>query len=296
MSIKRRGRTVVPICMRVPLTSALLCTNGRFADFLCGRNPTTEDELLHASRFCAKVRRRAYPTRGTFREMVGTFFHTLDPGVADRIRKAAAPRIYPSRTYIFHEGDPGTGVFVVETGLLRIDRTTPRGRIVLLDLAISGALIGDLSAIDGERRSASLSTVTKSTVRHLSADAFRTMMNDDASIRDAVMARLVRRIRALSNQYLETAAMDAPARVAAGLVRLVHIEQYLGRIAADTGGEVDLRMPISQEELGQWTGLTREGAVKGLGTLRTIGLVETGRMRVRIADFAELERRAKTDE
>lgn len=257
---------------------------------------TDRVELVQTSHLCAKVRGRVYPVVGMTQTMVGTFFSTLDPVVVDRIRDAAASRTYPSRSYIFYEGDPGTGVYVVESGLLRIDRTTPRGRVVLLDLAIEGALIGDLSVIDGDWRSASLSTVTECSVLFLPAQAFRVMLRDDPAIQTAVMQRLTRRIRSLSTQFLETSTMDASARVAAALVRLVHIEQTLGRIDHGVSGPLDLHLPISQEELGQWAGLSREGAVKGLSTLRSIGLIETGRKRVYIDDIDELERRAKTDE
>jgi len=104
-----------------------------------------------------------------------------------------------------------------------------------------------------------------------------------------VTQRLAQRIRALSTQFLETSTMDAPARIAARLVRLVEIEQTLGRLDPDAGGAIDLKLMISQEELGQWAGLGREGAVKGLRTLRSIGLIETGRMWVRINDMQALK-------
>ena len=227
--------------------------------------------------------------------MVGTFISGLVQVVAERIRESAAPRNYPARSYIFYEGDPGNGVFVVESGLLRIDRTTAHGRIALLDLAIRGSLIGDLSVIDGAPRSASLSTVTESSVRFVPAAAFKEMIAGDPAIQAALIERLARRLRALSTQFLETSTMNAPARIAASLVRLVEIEQTLGRLDADHHGAIDLKLPISQEELGQWSGLAREGAVKGLTTLRSIGLIETGRKRVRITDIDELERVARDD-
>lgn len=252
-------------------------------------------ELVQRRRKCAKVRRRRYPLRVRLPNMAGTFFSGLDQAVVDKIRQAAVPRTYSARSYIFYEGDPGTGVFVVESGLLRIDRTTPRGRIVLLDLALKGALIGELSVIDGERRSATLSTVTECSIRHLPAETFRTMVRDDPAIQSAVMRRLARRLRELSTQFLETSAMDAPARIAARLVRLVDIEQTLGRLELNGNGTIDLKLPISQEELGQWAGLSREGAVKGLSTLRSIGLIETGRKRVVINDLDELQSTARTD-
>lgn len=227
--------------------------------------------------------------------MVGTFISGLDQAVADKIRESAIPRTYSARSYIFYEGDPGNGVFVVESGLLRIDRTTAHGRVALLDLAIRGSLIGDLSVIDGSPRSASLSTVTECSVRFLPAAAFKQLVADDSAIQTALIERLVRRIRALSTQFMETSTMNAPARIAASLMRLVEIEQALGRLDDDLHGAVDLKLPISQEELGQWSGLTREGAVKGITTLRSTGLIETGRKRVHINDIDELERTARDD-
>lgn len=86
--------------------------------------------------------------------------------------------------------------------------------------------------------------------------------------------------------------LDAPHRIATRLLRLVEIEQALARCKVQPDGSADLRLPISQEELGQWSGLSREGAVKGLGTLRSIGLIETGRKRVHITSLARLERHA----
>lgn len=224
-----------------------------------------------------------------------TFLSGLDPASAAEIRELAAPRTYVERSYVFHEGDPGNGVFIVESGLLRIDRTTASGRVALLDLAIRGSLIGELSVIDNAPRSASLSTITECEVRFIPAAAFTAMLANNSAIQAALVARLARRLRALSTQFLETSTMNAPARIAASLVRLVNIEQALGRLDDDVLGSVDLKLPISQEELGQWSGLTREGAVKGLSMLRTNGLIETGRKQVHITNIAELERTARND-
>ena len=226
--------------------------------------------------------------------MAATFLSGLDVQTAEKIREAGVSRTYSARSYIFYEGDPGNGVFVVESGLLRIDRTTPNGRIVLLDLAIKGALIGELQVIDGEPRSATLSTVTDCVVRYIPAAVFRTMLRDEPEVQTAVMHRLARRLRELSTQFLETSTMDAPSRVAARLMRLIEIETTLKGSQLDSVGSVDLKLPISQEELGQWAGLSREGAVKGLGTLRSVVLLETGRKRVRITNVAELAKWAES--
>lgn len=213
----------------------------------------------------------------------------LDPDSARRLWASAGPsRTYAARSYIFYERDPGNGVFIVESGLLRIDRSTPSGKVALLDLAIQGAIVGELPAIDGEARSATLSTVTEARVRHVPLNTFRELMRTEPAIQSALLVRLARRLRALSSQFVENSTMDAPGRIAARLIRLVEIQQTLADSHKEPTSPIDLKLPISQEELGQWAGLGREGTVKGLAILRSLDVVETGRMRVRILDHARL--------
>lgn len=213
---------------------------------------------------------------------------------AERIRELGNRRTYPARSFIFHEGDESNGVLLIEHGLARIDRTSASGRVVLMDLASEGRVIGELGAIDDEPRSATISTITDTVTYHLSARTFRDLLSEDNELQGAVLRSVVDRLRGLSDQFVETSILDAPRRIASRLLRLVEIEQELGRCRVQTDGSVDLKLPISQEELGQWSGLSREGAVKGLGTLRSIGLIETGRKRVVIKTVARLEEHAES--
>lgn len=219
--------------------------------------------------------------------------HAAQQLIGDRLREAGNTRTYPARSFIFHEFDESGRVMVIDSGLARIDRTSLSGRVVLLDLVSAGRVIGELGAIDDSPRSATASTITDTTVYHVTANEFREMLNADSELQGAMLTVVAQRLRALSTQFVETSIMDAPARIAARLVRLVEIEQALGRCEIDSDGSVDLKLPISQEELGQWSGLSREGAVKGLGTLRSIGLIETGRKRVHITDFDRLVHQAE---
>ena len=215
--------------------------------------------------------------------------------IGDRLREAGNARMYPARSFIFHEFDESGRVMVVDSGLARIDRTSLSGRVVLLDLASAGRVVGELGVIDDSPRSATASTITDTTVYHVTATEFRAMLDADRELQGALLSVVAQRLRALSTQFVETSIMDAPARIAARLVRLVEIEQALGRCDIGADGSVDLKLPISQEELGQWSGLSREGAVKGLGTLRSIGLIETGRKRVNITDFDRLVQQAEAN-
>lgn len=200
-------------------------------------------------------------------------------------------RSYPARSLIFHLGDPGGSVFLVESGVVRIDRTTTTGKIVLINLMAANEVFGELSAIDNAPRSASASTVTDARIRRVQAEEFRELLGERSDLQAALLESVTARLRSLTTQFVENSSLDAPALMASGLLRLVEIERELGRSTVAADGSIELPLLISQEELGQWSGLSREGAVKGLATLRSVGLIATGRKRVTIYDLAGLEAR-----
>ncbi len=215
--------------------------------------------------------------------------------VAERLRSVGARRTYATESFIFHEGAEPTHVFAIESGLARIEHSTRSGRIVLFDLATVGRVFGEIAAIDHQPRSATVVTITETTVHIVSAADFRQMLAADSELQAAVLRTVTHRFREQSSQFVETSIMDAPSRVAARLARLVEIEQSLGRSTANADGSIELKLPISQQELGQWSGLSREGTGKGLSALRTRGIIETGRKRVKINNLDQLIALAQND-
>lgn len=197
---------------------------------------------------------------------------------ARRFESAGVRRRFPPRCYLFLEGDAPSAVYLVEVGMLRVDRTTPSGRKVLFSLATPGDLVGDYGAIDNSPRSATASTLTEARLLVVPADAFRELISSDPEMARAALRRAIQRMRSISDQLVEATARSASARVAARLVRLVDMDAH------PTESPFDLKLPITQEELGQWAGLSREGVVKGLAKLRENGLIETGRRRITVLD------------
>jgi CRP/FNR family cyclic AMP-dependent transcriptional regulator len=202
----------------------------------------------------------------------------LSSETAERVVVAGTRRRYPARTFLFHEGDEPNGAFIVEEGLIRIDRTLSSGRNVLLTLATAGDLLGELSVVDGSPRSATASTVTDSRLLVIPMRAFADILASDPDLSARMLGLVIARLRALTDQLVEAAAHGAASRVAARIVDLMRIA------GADPTFPTELRLPITQEELAQWAGLSREGAVKGLAELRTAGIIETGRKRMTILD------------
>jgi len=217
-------------------------------------------------------------------------FGELSGPVVGRIVDAAVHKRYPSNNYLFHAGDAPDAVYIVETGLLRVDRSTPSGRQVLLTLAQRGGIVGELSVIDRSPRSASCSVISTADVLVLSESSWNDLLRSDPEVAAWVSQRVVRRLRALTDQLVAASALDARGRIAARLCDLIDMGYATGN------DSLDLRLPISQEELAHWAGLSREGAVKGIRELRDSGVITTGRMRVTVAEpetLSELARAAR---
>ena len=220
--------------------------------------------------------------------MDGTARTEFTPQVMEQLVAAGTRRRYPARTFLFHEADPVSTVYLVERGMVRVERTLRSGRTILLTLAVPGELLGELAVVDPAPHSATAQTVVDSRVLAIPADSFAALMREHSELSFTVLARVTARLRGLTEQFVEATSLSASGRVATRLLALVRAAEA----TPDAAGVVELRLPISQEELAQWAGLSREGAVRGLSDLRAAGVLETGRMRVFIHDIAALEKEA----
>jgi CRP-like cAMP-binding protein len=210
----------------------------------------------------------------------------LDPTSRDRLEAVGAVRRYPARSYVMNQGEVSGTVAVIRSGLVKITKSVPDGRSALIALRREGDLIGELAALDTQGRSASVTTLTDSELLVMRGDVFATACREHRPLADAVMQVLADRVRELSRQVIELSVGDSMARVCGRLVELVGTEDVT-RILAEGGPHppVKLPLPVSQEEIGAWTGMSREAVVKALRRLRELGWVETGRRSVTIYDL-----------
>lgn len=190
---------------------------------------------------------------------------------------------YPPNAFLLSTGDESTSVLVLEAGLLRLQRTTAVGRRILMDLVSPGRLVGELGVLGLESRSVSVVTVEPSTVWTVPGPAFIERYRADHDLANLVTQRMADTIRTLNDLLVQAAGGNATERIAGRLMEL------LLRSDDSPKEPVDLPLPISQEELGQWAGLSREATAKALRDLRRRGVISTGRKLVTIHDLAALE-------
>jgi len=197
--------------------------------------------------------------------------------IADLLGSGVRRRVAP-RSVVFTEGDEPTAVYLLESGLVRIDRTLRTGRCVLLTLTLPGQVFGELALIDGAPHAATATSVSDSRIVRIPASAFVAALEASPALVMAVLRRVTANLRTLTDQFVEATSYGASARVAARLVSLLDMAD------PSSSGPVELRLPITQEDLAQWAGLSREGVVKGLSELRSASILETGRRRITILD------------
>ena len=174
---------------------------------------------------------------------------------------------------------------ILVDGLVKVVMTAASGRQVILGLESAGSVLGELSAIDGQPRSASAEAVSPADLLVLPVEEFRAFLQHQPRVATELLGVVAARLRRASQRQLEFGAGDALARLCSCLLVM------FGHFGNDRG-EPSMSLPIAQQELADLTGLSREAVVKGLRRLRQLGWVEATGRTIVIRDFPSLEARA----
>jgi CRP/FNR family cyclic AMP-dependent transcriptional regulator len=187
---------------------------------------------------------------------------------------------------IMREGDQSSTVLVVLEGTVKATKLAATGREVVLELRGPGEVVGELGVIDGHPRSASVVALDRVDALVLSARAFHEVLREHADIAHRLLVTIVGRLRQASSRQLELGTIDVVGRVCN---RLVELAMTHGEPVANG---ILVRSAISQHELADWVGVSRDGVVRALRELRELGWVETGRRRVVVVNLGALRQRA----
>jgi CRP-like cAMP-binding protein len=215
-----------------------------------------------------------------------SFLGSLAPADVDALFAAGAKRRYEAGELLCREGDAPAAVVVVLDGTVKLTKTAANGREALLELRGAGDVLGEMSVVDGHAQSANAVAVGPVAALVVGARAFNSLRTDVASIANALLRIVVGRLRQASDRQLELGTDDVVSRVSR---RLVELSSTLGE---ETSEGVLVRGGISQQDLADWSGVSRDGVVRTMQALRDAAIVESGRGRVLIKDLPGLCRMA----
>lgn len=191
-------------------------------------------------------------------------------------------RRYAKGDTLMHEHDDPGGVLVILEGRV-LASTVADGHDVILSVAGPGDIVGELAALRGRPRSATLTAGQDVLALAVPAREFRGFLVTAPTATAVLLEHAFDLLQDATAQRRDLAAFDVPTRLAR---RLLELEGRFGTPA----GSGRTELALTQDELAAWVGASREAVSKALAVLRTLGCVETHRRCVTIIDADALRR------
>lgn len=190
------------------------------------------------------------------------FFQALDARERTDLAAYAKAKSFPANEPIFHVGDPGASMMGVLVGAVRISLPSPKGRDVILTDLKAGELFGEIALLDGKPRSANATALTRCELLILERRDVLPFLERSPSTCLRLMQLLCGRIRRSDERMAEIAFFELPVRLARALMR------------ATPQGHPRRKLSLSQRELGEMSGATRENVNRCLREWQRRGILE----------------------
>jgi CRP-like cAMP-binding protein len=210
-------------------------------------------------------------------------FAGMSDEILAEITGLARVKKYAPGEYLCHRGSEGNEFFVIQHGLVKIVLTSEDGKEIILDLLKDGDFLGELALIDGEPRSADAIAMEETEVIVLSRSCFHRLMRENEGIKDAVLTVLAARLRATNESLLDN-FLPLLLKVTKKIVALT--EKYAS-FAGPEQKEFDI--PLSQQELADMVGATRESVNRCVRVLCGQGVIEWKKQHLKVKDIRELK-------
>jgi CRP/FNR family transcriptional regulator, cyclic AMP receptor protein len=216
-------------------------------------------------------------------------FEAISPPAAAALAGRLQPVTFPRRRTIFVEGQPGYDLYVLLSGKVKIRHRTTDGRESLIAVLGPNDVFGELALFDPGPRTSTVTTVTPVHAVTLDRQALRSTIVTHPEIAEQLLQVLARRLRRTNDNLRDLIFTDVPGRVARQLLDLAT------RFGASHQGAMCVDHNLSQKELAQLIGSSRETVNKALLDFAQRGWIRYQGTTVHIDEPGELARRAECE-
>jgi CRP/FNR family transcriptional regulator, cyclic AMP receptor protein len=214
-------------------------------------------------------------------------FAALDDETGELLATALTARAVDRGHVVFSEGDTGDRLFIVMDGKVKISRAAADGRENLLTVLGPGEMFGELSLFDPGARTATATAVTESTLASLDHDDLRPLLLNEPGMAVQLLRALAQRLRRTNEAMADLVFSDVPGRVAKALLDLAE------KFGVEETDGTRVHHDLTQEELAQLVGASRETVNKALSDFATRGWLRLEGRTVLLLDKERLGRRAR---
>jgi CRP/FNR family transcriptional regulator, cyclic AMP receptor protein len=194
-------------------------------------------------------------------------FSGLGPEELDRLVKYASTKRVRAGEVAFHKGAPGDQMFALMSGRVKIVTLSEEGKEVVLAVLNPGDIFGEISLLDGRERTATVLAAETSELLVLERREFIPFLEQHPKIAIKLLEAICKRLR-LADELLEDVVfLNLPMRLAK---RLLSLAERYGR---NTPRGVRIEIKLSQQELGNMVGTSRESVNKQMRAWEDEGLI-----------------------
>ena len=190
-------------------------------------------------------------------------------------------------TILFAEGDGGDQLYVIAEGKLKLGTSSGDGRENLLSILGPGEMFGELSLFDPGPRTSTATAVTDAKLLSLGQEKLLPWLAENPKVSLQLLASLAQRLRRTNEAVGDLVFSDVPGRVAKALIDLGE------RFGKKTDEGLFVHHDLTQEELAQLVGASRETVNKALADFAGRNWLKLDGRAVLITDFERLSKRSK---
>jgi CRP/FNR family cyclic AMP-dependent transcriptional regulator len=206
----------------------------------------------------------------------------LPPEERRKLLAAGRGHHFARREVIFHEGDPGDSLHLIQRGRVAIRVTTPMGDVATLTVVGPGQTFGELALLDEAAiRTATVIALERTQTWGLHRDQFNRLRAEHPGVDRVLIELLAGYVRRLSDQLVQALYLPADKRVVRAVVELADVYRDRHDI------------PLTQEDLASLAGTSRATANRVLGDLERLGALAVARGRVTVLDHERLAKAAR---
>jgi CRP-like cAMP-binding protein len=214
-------------------------------------------------------------------------FTALDDASAASLRASMSGVKLSRGQILFKEGDAGDRLFVVVDGKLKLGTAAKDGRENLLSILGPGDMFGELSLFDPGPRTATATAVVDSKLLALANDQVLGWVKEHPQVSLQLLGRLAQRLRKANDVLSDLVFADVPGRVAKAIIELGK------RFGTQKDDGLHVNHELTQEELAQLVGASRETVNKALADFATRGWVKLEPRAVIVLDYERLVKRGR---
>jgi CRP/FNR family transcriptional regulator, cyclic AMP receptor protein len=214
-------------------------------------------------------------------------FQGVAPEAAEALASALTYGDFSRGEHVFQEGEQGDTLFIVLSGKIKIGRRAADGRENMLSVMGPSDMFGELSLFDPGPRTATAVVLTDARLASLAHTQLRPWIKDRPEIAEQLLRVLARRLRRTNDALADLIFTDVPGRVAKALLELAQ------RFGTPEGDGVRVHHDLTQEELAQLVGASRETVNKALADFASRGWMRVDSRAVTLLDRERLARRAR---